>query len=159
MASRTTYFDSDTVADPRSLRAAFGHFATGVTVITTRSVSGKFEGFTANSFASLSLDPPMVLWSLRDIAPSFAAFAESGAFAVNILSADQRSLSQHFATPAADKFENIDFEAGLNGCPLLDGALATFECATERLVPGGDHTIFLGRVFRATCREGTSADL
>lgn len=140
--------------DPRQLRSALGRFATGVTVITTRGASGKLEGLTANSFAALSLDPPLVLWSLNRRSPSLPGFQESGFFAVNVLSASQIDLSHRFATPSADKYEGLSFEVGLGGCPLLDNPLATFECETEVKVDGGDHVIFIGRVGRITLRDG-----
>jgi flavin reductase (DIM6/NTAB) family NADH-FMN oxidoreductase RutF len=140
--------------DPRALRQALGRFATGVTVITTRTPTGKLEGLTANSFSSVSLDPPLVLWSLRRQAPSLASFRDSGCFAVNVLGAEQVALSRHFATPLADKFAGQAMAEGHGGCPLLPGCLARFECATEQLVEAGDHIIFIGRIHRLTHREG-----
>jgi flavin reductase (DIM6/NTAB) family NADH-FMN oxidoreductase RutF len=140
--------------DPRMLRNALGRFATGVTVITTRAPSGKFEGLTANSFAALSLDPPLVLWSLSRRSPSLPAFQEVDFFAVNVLSASQVDLSHRFATPSANKYEGIRFDEGLGGCPLLKNALATFECESANKVDGGDHLIFVGRVQRTILRDG-----
>ncbi len=140
--------------DERHLRNALGRFATGVTVITTRTPSGKLEGLTANSFAAVSLDPPLVSWSLKRAAPSFPSFLAARHFAVNVLCADQHALCRHFATPRLDKFEDISFEPGLHGAPLLAGCLASFECRTETTIEGGDHMIFLGRVMRASYREG-----
>ena len=140
--------------DPRHLRNALGRFATGVTVITTCTARGKREGLTANSFAAVSLDPPLVSWSLKRLAPSFASFFEARHFAVNILSAGQRDLCRHFATPAHDKFDGLDFDEGLHGAPIIPGCLATFECRTENTFAGGDHLIFIGRVDRATYRDG-----
>jgi flavin reductase (DIM6/NTAB) family NADH-FMN oxidoreductase RutF len=140
--------------DARHLRNALGRFATGVTVITTQTVSGKREGLTANSFAAVSLDPPLVSWSLKRAAPSFGSFLDARHFAVNILSADQHELCRHFATPSLDKFAEIAFEEGLHGAPILSGCLATFECRTENTFEGGDHMIFIGRVDRAVYRDG-----
>jgi flavin reductase (DIM6/NTAB) family NADH-FMN oxidoreductase RutF len=140
--------------DPRHLRNALGRFATGVTIVTTRTPSGKREGLTANSFAAVSLDPPLISWSLKCAAPSFASFTDARHFAVNVLSADQRDLCSHFATPSHDKFADLDFEEGLHGAPILPGCIATFECRTENTFAGGDHLIFIGRVDRATYREG-----
>jgi flavin reductase (DIM6/NTAB) family NADH-FMN oxidoreductase RutF len=140
--------------DGRHLRNALGRFATGVTVITTRTIDGKREGLTANSFTAVSLDPPLVSWSLKRLAPSFDSFLASKHFAVNILTADQRELCRHFATPSHDKFANIVFEEGLHGAPILPGCLASFECRTENTFEGGDHMIFIGRVDRAVYREG-----
>jgi flavin reductase (DIM6/NTAB) family NADH-FMN oxidoreductase RutF len=144
----------DGAGDTRALRSALGRFATGVTVVTTRCPSGKLVGLTANSFSSVSLDPPLVLWSLRRTAASLQSFTGSRYFAVNVLSADQEKLSNHFATPSPDKFADIKFETGIAGCPLLPRTLACFECQLETEVEGGDHVIFLGRVLRATYRDG-----
>jgi flavin reductase (DIM6/NTAB) family NADH-FMN oxidoreductase RutF len=144
----------ETEMDPRQLRQALGRFATGVTVITTMTPEGKLEGLTANSFTSVSLDPPLVLWSLQRRALSLSSFLASGSFAVNVLGAHQCGLSRHFATPCADKFETVEYRTGLGGCPLLDESLARFECRTESTVEGGDHVIFIGRVKRASYRDG-----
>jgi len=141
-------------ADRRALRHALGHFATGVAVVTTRTASGKLEGLTANSFSSVSLDPPLVLWCLRRDAASAPSFAAAGAFAVNVLGAHQHALSRHFATPTHDKFAGLRHSSGLHGCPLLDDSLAQFECRTENAVEAGDHVIFIGRVLRLAFRDG-----
>ena len=141
-------------ADPRQLRQALGRFATGVTVITTRAPDGKYEGLTANSFSAVSLDPPLVLWSLRLAAPSLASFRASGHFVVHVLSRAQSTISRHFATPRHDKFEDVAFAEGLGGCPVLGDSLAIFECRTESALEGGDHVIFLGRVMRAHHHDG-----
>jgi flavin reductase (DIM6/NTAB) family NADH-FMN oxidoreductase RutF len=153
MTVHSVSFEHDLV-DQRHLRQALGRFATGVTVITTRTPAGKLEGLTANSFSAVSLDPPLVLWSLRRNAPSLASFLDAGYFAVNVLTAGQSELARHFATPAPDKFAAIASTAGLGGCPLLPDILASFECSTEHMVTGGDHIIFIGRVHRATYRDG-----
>lgn len=140
--------------DPRQLRNALGRFATGVTVITT-CVEGKREGLTANSFSALSLDPPLVLWSIVRRSASLPAFLASRNFAVNVLGADQRELSHRFATPAPDKFQALaGVEAGIGETPLLPGALASFECETERTEDGGDHVLFIGRVRRIRYGDG-----
>lgn len=138
----------------RQLRRALGCFATGVTVVTTLSPDGKAEGLTANSFSSVSLDPPLVLWSLRAGAASLDSFTRAGWFAVNVLAAPQQHLSRHFATPMADKFAALGWLPGLGGCPLLEDALARFECTVHTTVPAGDHLIFIGLVRRAGYREG-----
>jgi flavin reductase (DIM6/NTAB) family NADH-FMN oxidoreductase RutF len=145
---------AETPIDERHLRNALGRFATGVTVITTRSASGKLEGLTANSFTAVSLDPPLISWSLKRSAPSRDNFISARHFAVNVLSCDQHALCRHFATPRHDKFETVDFEHGVNGAPILPGCLATFECRTESTFEGGDHLIFIGRVLRAAHRDG-----
>jgi flavin reductase (DIM6/NTAB) family NADH-FMN oxidoreductase RutF len=140
--------------DHRPLRNALGRFATGVAVITTVGVDGRSVGLTCNSFSAVSLDPPMVLWSLRRASPSLAAFEASRHFAVSVLSAEQSHLSHHFATTQESKFDIVSHARGLAGCPLLEDALATFECSVEAMHPGGDHIVFFGRVQRATYRDG-----
>lgn len=140
-------------ADPRALRAALGRFATGVTIVTTATPGGRLEGLTVNSFASLSLDPPLVLWSIRREAPSLPGFLAAGGFAVNVLAAHQAAISLRFATPRADKFAGVPYRAGRRGCPLLDGVIACFECDTEDRLEGGDHLILVGRVARAMHRD------
>lgn len=140
--------------DRQRLRRALGCFATGVTVVTTRDGDGALRGLTANSFSSVSLDPPLVLWSLAQRSPSLAAFAAAGHFAVNVLGAGDATISRHFASHHADKFIGIAHTDGLAGCPLLTAAIAVFECRTETVLPQGDHTIFIGRVSRATWRDG-----
>jgi flavin reductase (DIM6/NTAB) family NADH-FMN oxidoreductase RutF len=153
MTLQSIEFDQ-TATDPRLLRQALGRFATGVTVITTRTADAKYEGLTANSFSAVSLDPPLVLWCLRLTAPSLDSFRQSGHFAVNVLSRAQSAVSRHFATARHDKFEDIAFTPGIAGCPTLEESLAIFECRTESTIEGGDHIIFIGRVIRAHYREG-----
>lgn len=142
------------INDPKHLRQALARFATGVTVITTRGPNGKREGLTANSFSAVSLDPPLVLWSLQKKAPSLESFRSSGCFAVNVLGAHQHKHCRHFATASADKFLNVAYRDGFGGCPVLDDSIATFECSTHSVVEGGDHLIFLGRVESAVYRDG-----
>lgn len=134
--------------DTRDFRRALGCFATGVAVITTRDGGGRPAGLTINSFTSVSLDPPLVLWSLSRHAASLPAFHDSEFFAVNVLAADQLDLSRRFARPSSDKFAGLGFVDGLGGVPLLDGTAACFECRTRHRYDGGDHVIFLGRVER-----------
>jgi flavin reductase (DIM6/NTAB) family NADH-FMN oxidoreductase RutF len=140
--------------DDRHFRNALGRFVTGVTVITTRTAEGKLEGLTANSFSAVSLDPPLVLWSLRKSSTLMTTFQEATHFAVNVLGAWQAALSDHFAKRAPDKFQNVVHAPGLGGCPLLFGALATFECVKDATITSGDHVVFFGRVEHATYREG-----
>src|SRR5215212_2105424 len=130
MTVHSISFEQD-VVDQRHLRQALGRFATGVTVITTRTLDGKLEGLTANSFAAVSLDPPLVLWSLKRHAPSLPNFLASGYFAVNVLARAQEELAHHFATPRRDKFAGVPQVPGLGGAPLLRDTLAAFECSTE----------------------------
>lgn len=131
--------------DSKDLRQAFGAFATGVTVVTT-AFEGKRFGVTANSFSSVSLDPPMVLWSLARTSASFAAFENASAFAVHILAADQQPVSDRFASKGIDKFAGVDALEGLDRVPLLTGCAARFECRTAFRYEGGDHLIFVGEV-------------
>jgi flavin reductase (DIM6/NTAB) family NADH-FMN oxidoreductase RutF len=140
--------------DSRQLRNALGLFTTGVTVITTRGPSGKLEGLTANSFSALSLDPPLVSWSLSRRSPSMTGFMDSGHFAINVLGARQSALSHRFATPQHDKFDGLEVEHGLGGSPLLPGVLARFECQTHSTIDGGDHVLFVGRVHKVAYGAG-----
>ena len=140
--------------DTRELRNALGRFPTGVTVITTCTPGGKREGLTANSFSALSLDPPLVLWSIGRKSNALASFIESGHFAINVLRADQADVSHRFATPSADKFDGLTVATGTGGSPLLPGVLASFECKIEATIEGGDHLLFVGRVHRIAYGEG-----
>jgi flavin reductase (DIM6/NTAB) family NADH-FMN oxidoreductase RutF len=140
--------------DERHFRNALGRFVTGVTVITTRTAEGTLEGLTANSFSAVSLDPPLVLWSLRKSSTLLKTFEAASHFAVNVLGAWQFALSEHFAKRMPDKFQNVVHAPGVGGCPLLFGALATFECVKEANVASGDHIVFFGRVEKADYREG-----
>ncbi|MEM8665427.1 MAG: flavin reductase family protein [Pseudomonadota bacterium] len=137
-----------TTIDPRELRRALGCFPTGVAVVTTLSETGAPIGVTVSSFNSVSMDPPLILWSLTARAGSLSAFKAHGAFAVNVLSAEQEPLCRHFATATGDRFQDVDWRAGIDGIPVLEGAVAVFECRNWAVYPGGDHEIFLGRVVR-----------
>ena len=132
--------------DSRQFRNALGSFTTGVTIVTTRSQAGQDIGLTVNSFNSLSLNPPMVLWSLAKTSLSLPAFSEAEYFAVHILAADQEPLSRLFAQPGADRFAGLRLERGLGGVPLLDGSAARFHCRTAFEYEGGDHLILVGEV-------------
>ena len=127
------------------LREALGNFVTGITVITTRS-EGELHGLTANSFSSVSLEPPLVLFSLSRTADCFDAFERTEAFAVNVLRSDQEALSSRFATKNVDKWTHVGWRPGYGDCPLLDGAVATFECRVTARHEGGDHVIYVGEV-------------
>jgi flavin reductase (DIM6/NTAB) family NADH-FMN oxidoreductase RutF/DNA-binding MarR family transcriptional regulator len=137
----------DPSADQRAFRRCLGQFVTGVTVITT-VWQGKPVGVTASSFSSLSLDPPLVLWSIALTSRSCSAFRHSEHFAVNILKADQIDISQRFSTSTEDKFKDVDWQPGCLGSPTLPGILALIECTTETVLAGGDHIILVGRVKR-----------
>lgn len=132
--------------DPRELRNLLGQFATGVTVITTRTPDGRNVGMTANSFSSVSLEPPLVLWSISRTAPSLEDFLLSSHFAINVLGADQHAISGRFARAAPDKFAGVAFKEGEAGVPLLEGVIATLVCRNFIQYEGGDHLIFLGQV-------------
>jgi flavin reductase (DIM6/NTAB) family NADH-FMN oxidoreductase RutF len=132
--------------DSRSLRDALGEFATGVAVVTARAADGQPVGVTINSFASVSLEPPLVLWSLSLQSPSLPVFEACSHYAVNILAADQVELSQRFSQSQNDRFAGIDTTGGAGGTPLLPGCCAWFECRNEVRYPGGDHIILLGYV-------------
>ncbi len=132
--------------DSRSLRDALGDFATGVTVMTACAADGRPVGVTVNSFASVSLDPPLVLWSLGRQSEYLAVFETSSHFAVNVLAADQLDLSLRFSQTARENFVDIEWQTGAGGAPLLAGCCAWFECRSETRHPGGDHLILVGRV-------------
>ena len=132
--------------DPRELRNVMGHFATGVTVITTRDTAGKPFGLTANAFSSLSLDPPLVLICVDKKVDCYACFEQSKAFVVNILSEGQDQLSTRFATKGIEKFEGVAVRQGNLGVPLLEGAVAHIECTLTSTYEGGDHTIYVGEI-------------
>jgi len=137
---------SNTPFDTREFRNALGSFATGVTIITTRDEAGEAVGITANSFNSVSLDPPMVLWSLAKTSRSLVAFERSRHWAVHILSAGQESLSNRFARSGADKFAGLPELRGIASLPLLEGCATRLQCETSFVYEGGDHLIFVGRV-------------
>jgi flavin reductase (DIM6/NTAB) family NADH-FMN oxidoreductase RutF len=132
--------------DTRDFRNALGTFATGVTIVTTMSKDGKPIGLTANSFTSVSLDPPLVLFCLDRRAYSYGHFESASHFAVNVLAAGQEDVSSHFARPSEDKWRDMTLDLCGVGCPAFKDALAVFECATHRIHDGGDHIIVVGKV-------------
>lgn len=134
------------MSDPRSFRDALGSFVTGVTIVTARDEHGRPFGLTANSFNSVSLDPPMVLWSLSLSSGSLPVFRDAEAWAVHVLAADQQEMSDRFARPGEDKFAGLVTEDGPEGAPLLEGYAARFGCRARFEYEGGDHAIFLGEV-------------
>ena len=127
-----------------------GHFATGVTVVTTKDAAGNPFGLTANAFASLSLNPPLALVCIDKDAQCYSCFEVSKFFAVNVLREDQEEISRGFATKGTEKFTGIPWHNGESGVALLDGAISHIECKIVRGYDGGDHTIYVGEVFRAT---------
>ncbi len=141
---------------PQEFRGALGMFATGVTIVTARTAQGQVIGLTANSFNSVSLTPPLVLWSLARAAASLAVFSTGSHYAINILAADQKALAERFASRGADRFSGVAFDEGAGGAPLLHGAAASFECFNRSRYEEGDHVIFVGEVERCRARAGAS---
>ena len=137
-------------------RTALGMFATGVTIVTARTAAGELVGLTANSFNSVSLNPPLVLWILSRMAGSMAAFSTGSHYAINILAADQKDLAQRFATRREDRWSGVEFTEGTAGAPLLCGAAASFECFNRSRYEEGDHVIFVGQVEHCSTRMGAS---
>lgn len=137
---------TDTSGFGRPLRDALGQFATGVTVVTTVTAAGEPAGLTVNSFTSVSLDPPLVLWNLARRSANWEAFSDVEYFAVNVLAADQEPLAMAFAVPKGDPFAGLEFDKGIEGLPLLPGALAQFECRLTSRQSGGDHEMLMGEV-------------
>jgi flavin reductase (DIM6/NTAB) family NADH-FMN oxidoreductase RutF len=140
--------------DRNELRRIMGHFATGVTVITTISNDGTVYGLTANAFMSVSLEPPLLLISVDKKAESYPYFEQSRVFTINILCDDQEGLSRKFAVSGGNKFEGVAYHRGTNNVPVLEGALAHVECRLYAAYDGGDHTLYLGEVLEAETREG-----
>jgi flavin reductase (DIM6/NTAB) family NADH-FMN oxidoreductase RutF len=139
--------------DIKDLRNAMGSFMTGVTVVTT-TVDGERRGFTANSFTSVSLEPPLVLVCLSDRAESYAAFSAADVFAVNILHENQRDSAMRFASKRPNKFEDIAATSGRHGAPILDGSICWFECTTHDRIVAGDHMILIGRIVDYASADG-----
>jgi flavin reductase (DIM6/NTAB) family NADH-FMN oxidoreductase RutF len=139
--------------DPRDFRTALGTFATGVTVVTIEGPDGSPIGLTCNSFNSVSLSPPLVLWSLSLRSPNLSNFLQAPHFAVNILAADQIAVARRFAQSIENKFEGVSYRPGLGNAPLLEGAAAHLECRNETRYYSGDHVIFIGHVLRYAWRE------
>ena len=135
-------------------RAALGMFATGVTIVTARGADGTPVGLTANSFNSVSLTPPLVLWSLARSAGSMPAFERGSHYAINILAADQHALAERFASKALDRFKGLACREGAGGAPILEGAAAVFECFNRSRYEEGDHVIFVGEVEHCEQRAG-----
>lgn len=139
--------------DSRALRTALGQFATGITVVSTRAVDARFVGLTVNSFSALSLEPALILWSLRCSSPSLPVFENAERFVVNVLAEAQVEVSRRFALPMADKFEGVAHAENAWGQPLIHGAAAWFECRTVSRQVAGDHCLFIAEVERFTLSE------
>ena len=135
-------------------RSALSRFASGVTVVTTKDETGKLHGITVSAFSSVSLDPPLVLVCIERSAGSHHVFQQTGVFVVNVLSADQRNLSERFASQTAERFEGVDMTLNIDGIPLLSNCLANLECRVKLTADGGDHSIFIGEVESASIEEG-----
>lgn len=131
-------------------RTALGMFATGVTIVTTRAANGALIGLTASSFNTVSLEPPLVLWSLARGAASMPALRTGSHYAINILAAHQKPLAERFATKDVDRWADVEFTEGAGGAPLLAGAVASFECFNRSRYDEGDHVIFVGEVERCS---------
>lgn len=136
--------------DGIELRNAFGQFATGVTIVTAAPKGYEPFGMTANSFSSLSLDPPLLLWSIQRSSDLFEAFEKTEQFAINILASDQEALSNAYAKKGEHDLAAEDFKLGDSGCPILTKSVASFECTMENRFDGGDHVILVGRVHELT---------
>lgn len=130
----------------RQLRDALAQFATGVTIICARGPHDRYVGFTANSFSSASLDPPLILWTLSHRSTSLAAFEATERYAVNVLSAGQVELARRFSRSHADRFANVTFRLGWSDAPLIDECIAWFECRHYARHRTGDHIVFIGEV-------------
>lgn len=137
---------TDNALDPRAFRRALGNFATGVTVVTAAAAEGTRVGVTANSFNSVSLDPPLILWSIDKRSGSYPVFEQASHFAINVLAADQVDLSNRFARPSEDKFAGVEVDIGVDGLTLFADCAARFQCEKHQQIDGGDHWILIGKV-------------
>lgn len=144
----------DTAIDPRALRDCLGQFATGVTVIACQDKQGALQGVTANSFSSVSLSPPLILWSIDKGSDTLQAFLAAEHFSVSVLSADQQDLSNRFAQSESNLFAGVALAPSVTGAPLLAGALASLECRTHQIVEAGDHHIIIGEVLQFAAAAG-----
>jgi flavin reductase ActVB len=135
-------------------RSALSRFASGVTVVTTKDEAGKLHGITVSAFSSVSLDPPLVLVCIERSAGSHQVFQQSGVFVVNILSSEQRDLSERFASQIPERFEGVGMTLNIDGIPVLSNCLANLECRVKLTADGGDHSVFIGEVESSTVREG-----
>ncbi|WP_395056267.1 flavin reductase family protein [Polaromonas sp.] len=140
----------------REFRASLAMFATGVTIVTARAASGELIGLTANSFNSVSLEPPLVLWSLARAAGSLPTLSTGSHYAVNILAADQKELAERFAAKRDGRWTGVAWTEGAGGAPLLTGSAAVFECFNRSRYEEGDHVIFVGEVERCSHRTGAA---
>lgn len=137
-------------------RNALGMFATGVTIVTARAADGQLIGLTASSFNSVSLEPPLVLWSLAGSAQSMPALSAGSHYAINVLAADQQALAERFAQRGQDRWAGVAHKPGVAGAPVLEGSVACFECFNRSRYTEGDHVIFVGQVERCSHRAGVA---
>jgi flavin reductase (DIM6/NTAB) family NADH-FMN oxidoreductase RutF len=138
----------------RQFRDALAQFATGVTIIAARRADGRYAGFTANSFNSVSLQPPLVVWSLNRRAGNLAAFENAQRYAINVLAHDQIELARRFSRPHVDRFDGVSFRLGVADAPLIEGCIAWFECRHHAIHRAGDHALFIGHVETCERRNG-----
>lgn len=141
---------NSSIFDARDFRHALGSFGTGVTVVTTGSRATRLVGVTANSFSSVSLDPPIVSWSLVKTSPSLEVFDQFQRFVINVLTLEQIELSKRFSRPGVDKFSGLSFSDGVEGLPVFEESAAVLQCQTVDRLEVGDHILFLGKVERYT---------
>lgn len=146
-----------TLVEPLEMRSAMGKFLTGVTIVTITLADGTPYGLTVNSFNSVSLDPPLVLWSLDNRNGNLKAFRDADGFVVNIMASDQADLCGRFASQTPNRFDGVAWEKGVTGHPVLNGCLASFDCRHWTEYEGGDHTIFIGEVITIKQEEGSPA--
>lgn len=139
--------------DSTSFRRTLGMFATGITVVTARARNGSLIGLTVNSFNSVSLDPPLIVWSLANNSTARATLEECEYYAINVLARDQEAVSSLFASKEANRFNGVDWEPGLGGAPIIAGCCAVFEVRNTLRYPGGDHVVFIGHVERCDRTE------
>lgn len=139
--------------DSTTFRRTLGMFATGVTVVTARAADGSLIGLTVSSFNSVSLEPPLVVWSLNGTSSLRPLLEECEYYAINVLAADQENISNLFASKSPDRFAHVDWEPGLGGAPVLAGCCAVFEVRNSQRLPGGDHVVFIGEVARCDRAE------
>ncbi|MGE3148766.1 MAG: flavin reductase family protein [Pseudorhodoplanes sp.] len=150
---------SEQAFDVRGFRRALGSFATGIAVTTACGPNRELIGLTLNSFNAVSLNPPLILFSIERKAKSLPVLAQADSYAVNILSSDQEEISRQFAKPSTDKWRNVDYSFGIADAPLIEGALAHFECRPYAEYDGGDHVIFVGQVLRFDMRRDDAEGL
>lgn len=138
----------------RQLRDALGQFATGVTIVTTSNAQGAPAGMTVSSFNAVSLDPPLVLWSLGQATALYPVFLRSQHYAIHVLALEQEDLARRFAAKGGDRFAQVDWQPNAEGVPIISGAVAVFECALRHRYAGGDHLIMVGEVLRCQRQGG-----